>query len=162
MGRSQRGFCLVPTHLHLHTHVHTRIYQPTTTHKQVFFVPGSGAKNGIVISLIDAIGLWPTFLLCLLSLYLWMKVGATFGPPATHTLYCRTSSLAFSCLLLLHTHIHIYTRSGVRPLLQAALAPPARRGQRGKATQQGGSLWGGAAAHGHGRLGNGATEYVSV
>lgn len=41
-------------------------------------MPGSGAKNGIVISLIDAIGLWPTFLVCLLSLYLWMKVRAIF------------------------------------------------------------------------------------
>jgi hypothetical protein len=37
-------------------------------------VPGSGGKNGIVISLVDAIGLWPTFVVCLLALYFWMKV----------------------------------------------------------------------------------------
>jgi len=43
----------------------TNIQHPPSLPLQVFFAPGSGGKNNIVISLIDAWGLWPAFCVCL-------------------------------------------------------------------------------------------------
>lgn len=40
----------------------------------MFFVPGSGAKNNIVIGLIDVFGEWAAFLMSLLILWFWMHI----------------------------------------------------------------------------------------
>jgi hypothetical protein len=51
---------------------------------QIFFVPGSGGKNNIVISLIDVLGEWPTFLISLVMIWFWCVVVA-IKPTPTHS-----------------------------------------------------------------------------
>lgn len=47
---------------------------PRVPHTQVFFVPGSGGKNNLVIGLIDVFGEWPTFAICVFMLWFWMRI----------------------------------------------------------------------------------------
>ena len=41
--------------------------------RQVFFVPGSGGKNNLVISMIDVFGEWITFVICVAILWFWVS-----------------------------------------------------------------------------------------